>query len=425
MVLESQKFCHYSLTVQLAFAFVACNILFNNAVQMRGRYEDFKDSYSDKVYYRLSDALYSDDAEEEFWKKSDSLYRLKKFYTEISKDQDYSYYEMILQPLYINEFIGPEVSFYNYDFQINVHDSDYVKDGKVFNFIKSILVSYNVISEFNLQLCDGKQLEPQDFIIDHNRKNISVLMGNNLQKYYKIGDEFECIYYGKTFVCDVAGFLQENSAVVIDNVSTNNLVYLDDMIIAPALNCSYDPIGIDETAFQKTLYFMKTTATVSITGEKGIVHFTDKLSGLREKYDIFEFNIISINNDALKLLSLAAEDSVRSMLVLAVVLTVFSLVSIVLVFLLKIYMNTMNYGIYRLVGTPIDIVKLGVVLEACLITVSAYGLAFVINNIIFGNLVKISGYVSIIAAIFVVMGGAFTAVKMDKLTISQMLRRRC
>jgi hypothetical protein len=158
----------------------------------------------------MADALYDQELEEKFWNGKDSLFRVKNYYKELSADKNYNFFQIVFQPLGIEDFMGSEPFYDNYERGADVHRSDYVKDNKTYNVVKNAMISSNVMEEFGFRVCEGRLLKEDDFILSKGKTRIPILLGYEYKDYYKVGDILKGHYYSSNTVWIIPVGLKRN-----------------------------------------------------------------------------------------------------------------------------------------------------------------------------------------------------------------------
>ncbi|HBG76570.1 MAG TPA: hypothetical protein DDW86_06395 [Clostridiales bacterium] len=412
------------LLVQLSLAFLVCNTVLHTSLQAAESRKQFDKNYHQKQYYRVTDDLMDEDMEYRFWESEDSLLRIKNYDKELSKDRHYNFYQVIFQQLGIEDFQGPEQFYELYEKEPDVHRSDFTLGSKKYNVVKNVMISRGVMKEFGFHVCQGELLKGKDFVLSEGQTRIPILLGYGYRDIYQVGDVLQGEYYSKPLELVVAGILDQDTGVIQDsnNDSGEYLVYLDRMMVTPMLDCSYEPPDEEDRSFQQTLYLMKTNGTVSVQNENSFYYFLNKMNDLRQKYDIFEFNVINEPMLSIELLSMNLKDGFWILLSVAILALLFSILSMSVVLSCKIVENRRDYGIVRLVGCSKPALYFSILLEAVVLAVIGNGVAFLMNAAIFNGMVSYRWEWFLLSVGFVLPGCIGPINELSKETIDSGIR---
>ena len=148
------------------------------------------EEYKENQYYTILDNFLGDAAAEMEGKEGRE--KLQTFLKLLEESSYFNYYQMYAQPIYVADYKGKDENIYMYGYKSNL-DEMTIKlvgtDGIVRNStcVEGFWIGENVMQDFNLDLQDGRNFEPEDFILTTNDE-IEVILGANYKDEYKVGD---------------------------------------------------------------------------------------------------------------------------------------------------------------------------------------------------------------------------------------------
>ena len=100
-----------------------------------------------------------------------------------------------------------------------------------FDNVKTLIVSSNYLEYFGVKLSEGEYFKKEDYLYEGDY--VPVLMGSIYKKYYKIGDEFDGMFYTtKNTKFKVVGFIAENQYYTTP-ASYGSVKKYDNYIVVP------------------------------------------------------------------------------------------------------------------------------------------------------------------------------------------------
>lgn len=356
---------------QLVVTSIVCNLVIEKISSMNKSYNDLN-LYSQKSYLWISENQFDNELEHKFWNSENSLQRIKNYYTDMSKSDDYKYLEICKQ-------------------EINIKTIDPNKNGYI--SAKNYSVNLDCLNEFGIKVTEGRLFTNSEMFINLSTETLPVLLGYNLKDKYKIGDVFEGTYLCKNFNFKVIGVLERNSHIIKTNIQQENVgefyyEYFDNSYITPLVNMEQAPKNKDDILFQKILYMFKLNATIAAPINYNSGEIRSKMDALADKYDMYDFVIISMSNDKLSLLKLVSKNNIDIMIILAIVLFVFSLISLFAIFSAKIHKNTGQYAVHLMLGASKKCVAMYILAEVLIVLFLSHALSYMVTKIVFGSRVE-------------------------------------
>lgn len=178
-----------------------------------------------------------------------TLSQFINIYESLNESDQYDYYEVYQQPLYILE------SGEFFDYNDNLHSDN--------EPTPCVQVSENVLYDFDIFLLEGRSLSGDDFIL-YKDASIPILLGYDYRPIYEIGYIFEANYLFTSYNFEVVGFLGEGSSID----KSNGSIVLDKYLVIPSVTFEYSPQGEDEYATHKIHYANKTSGILKVMPSK-------------------------------------------------------------------------------------------------------------------------------------------------------------
>lgn len=247
----------------LTFLFAVFNVVFES----RGKYispDDYHASNS-SGWVRLN---YQVNLADLHGKKIDEL---KAAYTALSSE---NYFEIHNQFVYIPFFEGKEIFLYGYE-EGHADDSIYQHEDIVFSGVKTVQLSHNALSRFNISLWRG------EFFPDANYQDgdmVPILLGYEYKGVFDIGDELEADFIEKLLKFKVIGILNKDSHIMMQGYP----LYLDRYIVMPSINCLYSPATPEEDLFQVRHYVNKLEGWYEYNNSSQLKVLKNKISAINE-----------------------------------------------------------------------------------------------------------------------------------------------
>lgn len=265
------------------------------------------------------------------------------------------------------------------------------KDSSKNEYIPASNASVNIacLNEFGIKTIEGRLFTEDEMNIDLSTQTLPILLGYNLRGEYKIGDVFEGKYFLKKINYKVIGVLDKNSRLVKTNIVEEGedpsfyFKYLDNLFVTPLVNCEEPTQNKDERFFERILYQMKLNGIIATLPNFNAGEIQDKIETLAAKYDMYDFEVIQISTDTLKKLKLVSKENINIMVILAIALFAFSIISIWAMVSIKIDKNMGDYAIHLLAGAGRKKIVMYLITEIAMILAVSHVLSWTITKKLF------------------------------------------
>lgn len=245
----------------------------------------FKEIYSGKAIFQISNDYYNEKAEE-FSKNNDTLLIKKEFYNKLNNEESFKYLSLKEHYISINSDRIPNKS------KIISSDNEYLLEkieDKEYSMVKSIQMNQKSFDFFNLEVIDGRAWNNNDF--EYN-EYIPLLLGSNYKSIFNVGDKIEIGYFGTKFNAEIIGFIKEESKVLGNG---NIELYLNEYIVLPHMNFeNYTKYASRD--FQEIVYFMMLEGyVVTEDNIESIQNMKDKVEIFSQESGFIEYFFLGAN----------------------------------------------------------------------------------------------------------------------------------
>ena len=242
------------LFFQLTLCFILCAFSFVSTYNLIQQTNKFSSNYGDKQYLRVWDAFY-DEADETFKSEPNYIGKMKSVYNKMCDNKIVNFFSEYNNPVYIEN--APDNYLFSYscnsesDFSLKdseVELSGYDNKNHMYNDVKCIWLDKKGLDYCNLTTEEDRKFDTNDFKFTEDGDTVSIIMGADYKKYYKIGETFNADILYANVKFKIVGFLAEDEAAytVVDGNST--LEKLNNYIILPLCDC---PDEINEKDSEK------------------------------------------------------------------------------------------------------------------------------------------------------------------------------
>ena len=273
--MNKYKLNNLLMIILILISLSSLNILFYNLYNAYFRSENILNSENEnKDEYRLVDL---EESTSNFIRDLYKVNALKSFYNEFTQNDNFIFYESIIQPINILDFKGNEIFLYNYE------ENNYENESQN-SIVKQLLINDEYGNKMNIpkSILEGNYFSKEDFYIN-NYNEIPVILGYEYIDIYNIGDIINIMFQNDVYgTYKVIGFLKKNSYATVNK----ELIFLDRYIISPSLVILNKPKSLEELTFQGFLYLQKINGIVKLLNEYSLQDFILYLERLIIKYDI-------------------------------------------------------------------------------------------------------------------------------------------
>ncbi|MGW9124689.1 hypothetical protein ACWGPW_06780 [Paenibacillus chitinolyticus] len=207
--LKNWKIFSVLIIMQFTISFIVLNAIFTNMSIMKKSEQHYAAQLQEKPRYELTDKLKGEE-ERLFLGREGVLEDFKGFHRDLTNQNEFTFLERIMQPVYVANFRGSEkfTSGYEDGREPTYHQSNDLN----FTFVKAVAVNEQTWSEFTFRTSQGRPFDKKDFILS-NQGILPAILGYEYQDVYKVGDRLQIQHYFKNFTMEIVGFLEKNSAM--------------------------------------------------------------------------------------------------------------------------------------------------------------------------------------------------------------------
>lgn len=353
--------------ILLLFILMALFFCFNKSILSYKQTREYQREY--KEAYHITDGKNviqnSDNFEGENWDKisadKDINQKLMKFHEMLVQSSEFEYAEFVLEPIYSYD------PYFQSDADAVLSEQNEVK------MLYGYSVGENIDKLFLLETQNNQWFSKEDYFYSDG-DTIPIILGNNYQKYYSVGDVLPLVCSGLSLNCKVIDFLKPQSKIVHNSAITE----LDNHILVPFQNFSEERLQSEDKANIKMLYLNKNNGLIftqlSTEKVKEIVLDYAEAAGLSEDVDIEPYAFID-NVANIKEISQDYFTRFMTYLISSILLTLFILV----LFPLHLSKQEMIFKKSLSSKVGVIVVPLLIIMIGIVIFWMIYRLSFVIN----------------------------------------------
>ncbi|GKS13900.1 hypothetical protein YDYSY3_49000 [Paenibacillus chitinolyticus] len=416
--LKNWKLFSVFILLQFTIAFVVLNALLTNLTIMKNNEQHYAAQLQEKPRYELSDKLKGEN-EKNFLNREGVLEDFKDFYKDLTHQKEFTFLERIMQPIYLADFKGKEK--FNYGYEDGDPATPYSSEGMNYAFVKAVSINEATWNEFTFRISQGRPFDKKDFSMS-NQGVMPAVLGYEYRDVYKIGDRLQIQHYFKNFTMEIVGFLEKNSAMPARG--QGDLLYLDRYIVLPSVVVSEPPVTEEDYTFQKISNLTKLSGTIQLENGYTLASFAAYFEELRQRYQMFDFDIWNSSPWELKILKFTAGENIGHMLTIGLLMAGFAVLMLSVIMSSKIRRNRSQYGVHLLCGGSMRHITGFVLLENLLIFAAAHLLAFLITLLLFGDKIGYSPIWIGLSLVLLLTSSIQPLVHLKRLNVDTMLRRK-
>ncbi|KJS22955.1 MAG: hypothetical protein VR72_03440 [Clostridiaceae bacterium BRH_c20a] len=336
----------------LVITLILNSFLINDTIEEKSK--KYYHTYVDNQYIKISDTYDSKGSSfTEALKKEGFLTRLKQFNHDLQTTDGLNFFEITKQHVaYWGYYNGKNNFVVAYDMDPTMKNrliktpagQVYITplyaiqvDSKAYNlFLKNILAAGEDFSD------DAYNYQP-------DKTTIPCILGSNYSTVYEIGDLIQIEYLTKIINLEVSGFFDKTASIPING----SILYLDNYIILPSLNCQYDPQDPEEEFFQKILYDQKNSGYLIDEGLDyyAIVHSIANTYDLKYTVGTNKKDVSMVNQGVTALLTK------KIVFIISIFLLLLAIFTLILVLMQKFHREAKKISINLICGASLSIIK--------------------------------------------------------------------
>ena len=328
-------------------------VFFNQMIQIENKVLNRQDRYERIASQEFIRIAFNQDYTP-LYDQPKSLQYLKLMHEKLRTAEEFHYYEINDQFLYILNYDGAPIfremyedgNPYREDIVMEINGTKYPPAAT----IKSVQLSLNCFSHFDLKIMEGEGFKEEDYIYKIN-DIVPVILGYDYREQYEIGQDLQGIYIAEPFTFRVIGFLEENSYLQVGA----NIKYLDRYMIIPFFNCE-NPVNLQDKIFQIRHYGLKTSGFILPLEERIHSNIENIINHMAKECNLEEYSIWSIRDNGINH-SKIADQLHLGLIALIVMFIAASATFMVVIFNKKIIRDKDIYWAYMVSGLNISIIR--------------------------------------------------------------------
>lgn len=294
--------------------------------------------------YRI-DTLYKINPKNITELKELNILEKQEFLDKLQNAKSFKYITQNETGILLNKKINKEELYYT-----ETSDNIYETVIKNENLINYNALSINFEATQDIKLKSGKNFDREDFV--KNTNITSIIMGSEFSKYFKLNEEIKMYDIVKRdFVTlKIIGFLEKNTNAVEMSLG-NSVVNIDNYILIPFLNTSLNATNLreKEEAINYINNSLGYSSAISLENNYTIDEVKEELNSISNQYIKSGYNIKKTTN-LIEDSSIYTKKLVNSLFAKALLLSVFSTITILIWIILVFESNMKKYSIKILCG---------------------------------------------------------------------------
>lgn len=191
--IQKNRLLIFLMIVLVTLSFSVLGFAFKQGKTVEENVADYSNTYGNTTYYFTTDGMsdiqyyeYVDDNNVETYKK------IKNFYEKLINEKSFLFLSIIEQPIEIYGTVISDIFLDGYE-DGEAERSIYDMEGQDWYRTKSLQVSDEFFSHFNIQIKKGNGFEEKDYMY-HKGDEIPVVLGSEYDGEFQIGDKIKCDY---------------------------------------------------------------------------------------------------------------------------------------------------------------------------------------------------------------------------------------
>lgn len=258
-------------SIFIAFWILVMLFLFSKEISVQ--YTEYDETYENSQVYHIADNLYDENEYSTFRKSKGDVSSVSEFYDLLMEDNQLIFASMFDQQIPVRGFKGDDRFDYGYQTDIGVIGK-YTNEEGEFQNVKCMQMNRKTYLQYNLHKKSEANLFDEK--INYNTGYLPIVLGNDYQEFYDIGDRLTVKYYFLPFEFEIVGFLPDNTEIFYNgNIHTS----LDNYIVVPY------PNHIDEI---NDFEFRGIISLAMLNGDIIVKEKGEALSYVLEKLEVFK-----------------------------------------------------------------------------------------------------------------------------------------
>lgn len=259
----------------------------------------------------------------------------------------------------------------------------YNSDVVTFVDLKSINLDYNAFRLFGLKTVEGEGITRHNTLLDGTDDEVPIVVGNNYQGVFTIGDKLELMVNDYIFSCKIIGILEKGAVCPEGGNTRVNDINLDTYIIFP-YNIAFKKFEGDLSTLEKYVFWntlsLRNGANILINDRSDLRKLTDLYLSRANELELAPV-VIEGTSLGLTLLGNETKETIRIMLFLTIVIVCFTIYSLLVAICDKAKNNSREYGIYIMNGCSLYMIMGSYIMEILVIMFPS----LLISRYVFGN----------------------------------------
>ncbi|MGE7022101.1 hypothetical protein [Solibacillus cecembensis] len=316
--------------------------------------------FNNQNLYEITDMLINE-REVEFFNDINNYDVLNNFNVNVEKNNNFSFYNVVWQPIAIQNYPDNEQFAAYYDIE---GDDELVEvEGEVYRVSNAIQVSKNVFNFNTIELIKGEKFIDSDYQYNSESNIIPIILGYDYLNYFDVNDEIKMNLYGEDFIGKVIGIGSKDASVYSNQ---DPQLLLNRYIILPSLNFSEQPSEMLAANQVGALYIKAlslTKAGGSLISNQSAVEIRQEISEIANLTGFYDYQIIGANSTSVNLLFKMVNSNQIVINIASGAVMILILFMIVLLINISIKREFESYLVYIINGVTHSTVKAAIIKE--------------------------------------------------------------
>ena len=387
--IQRYKFYSILVIILLGVGMTLCNMILQSQEdreEERVYYAPLWDGT--KIYFSYDTLMEERPLEEEYLRENGSQFRVQRFIDELETYKEFAYFICGKHPIEAYIKNTPEEMLY---------------DGN--NVLKAHQVNENLINYYPISMSKGRSFSAEDYNYKIMER-IPVILGNKYSELYDVGSQIKATFMSIPVTLEVIGIADKNTFFPL----FDTLEYEDAYIIMPALRILAPPANEDEDFLQKAYALQNSSGFFRLSKDQNLSDLVNHLNSAKAQFGMYGVRLGRIDSGRLMALGLSSKEQREIYLGLAGVIFIYSYIILMVVLFASVRRNARRFCILFIAGGSKAYIASIVILEAIILTTSAFLFSMLLTYLIGSGEIRIN-YFSSFALLITGIVCAFPAIQ--------------
>jgi len=279
---------------------------------------------------------------------------------------------------------------------------------------------------FGLRTDEGEDFDKDSFMLENANDKVPIILGSNYRDYFNIGDTIDITYGVFDFSCEVIGILEDNTETpdfVNMYQESNNI---DDYIIFPlGIGLKNNPKELDDIeGIAYNNFEAMDWGVVQVSNDIKVNDVVYELEKIAREFNYDPLRVVGTPL-GINVLRNESEITIKVMLMLTIIMTLFSVYGLFILFYDKVKDNGREYGIYLMNGCDVKLILSTCLIEIALILAPSLLVSkwlFSIDNVGYYKIDALLNVVCLFVGVIYIVGAIFVLYVFRGVDIEHLIR---